>query len=165
VPEFTIKRDLSAASLTVEVLLPTSIDQAFQLWSDPRLLEQWWGPPGYPCTVDDFNLTPGGTVSYAMTGPDGERYPGWWQVIDVEPPFRIHLRDGFGESPTESASQMPVSDTVVTFRAEGDNTNMQMHSSYDSQSALQQVLDLGMEEGLSSALMQIDDLLRAPGQD
>jgi len=55
----------------------TSITNVWQLWADPRLLERWWGPPGFPTTFEHHDLTPGGTITYFMSGPDGgERFDG-----------------------------------------------------------------------------------------
>jgi uncharacterized protein YndB with AHSA1/START domain len=34
----------------------------WQLWADPRQLERWWGPPGYPSTFTEHDLTTGGHV-------------------------------------------------------------------------------------------------------
>ena len=57
----------------------TLIDETrvWQLWADPRLLERWWGPPGFPATFEHHDLTPGGTITYFMSGPDGgDRFDG-----------------------------------------------------------------------------------------
>ena len=40
---------------------------------------------------------PGGRVSYFMTGPDGDKSAGWWQVLAVDPPNRLELKDGFAD--------------------------------------------------------------------
>ena len=65
-------------SLTMEIVAEffAPLDRVWQLISDPRQLERWWGPPTHPATFTDFDLTPGGAVAYFMTGPDGERYHG-----------------------------------------------------------------------------------------
>ena len=36
-------------SITAEFDVP--VERVWQLWSDPRQLERWWGPPTYPSTV------------------------------------------------------------------------------------------------------------------
>ena len=52
------------------------IERVWQLWADPRQLERWWGPPSHPATVERHDLTPGGDVTYFMTGPEGEKHRG-----------------------------------------------------------------------------------------
>src|SRR5659263_474246 len=60
----------------------------------PDQLERWWGPPTYPATVVEHDLTPGGHVTYFMTGPEGERFHGWCRVLEVDPPLSlIHISE------------------------------------------------------------------------
>ena len=32
-----------------------------------------------------------------MTGPDGDKHHGWWEVVAVDPPHRLELEDGFAD--------------------------------------------------------------------
>ena len=56
---------------------------------------------------------------------------------------------------------MPVSQNVFTFEAHDGGTRLVSVSTYESAEALQQVLDMGVVEGASGAMSQIDDLLAA----
>jgi uncharacterized protein YndB with AHSA1/START domain len=67
----SIRKDPAALSMTITTEFDSPIGRVWQLWENPRQLERWWGPPTYPATVVDHDLTPGGKVSYFMTGPDG----------------------------------------------------------------------------------------------
>lgn len=71
------------------------VEQVWRIWSDPRRLERWWGPPRYPATVSEHDLRPGGRVSYFMTGPGSERYHGWWRVLEMQAPV-LHSEAGQG---------------------------------------------------------------------
>ena len=143
-------------SLVITVDFRTDIDSAWQLWSDPRVLEKWWGPPEHPCEISTFEFHPGGEVRYVMTGPDGTTYLGWWQVLDVEAPTRLRIRDGFGESPDVPSSAMPIAISTITFTPVGNTVRMIINSQYDSAEELQRSLDLHMEEGFLAALNQIE---------
>ncbi|WP_066462820.1 SRPBCC family protein [Sanguibacter suarezii] len=74
-------KDADALTMTVVADLDASIDRVWQLWEDPRQLEQWWGPPTWPATFDRHDFVVGGQSRYHMTGPDGERAPGWWRIM------------------------------------------------------------------------------------
>src|SRR5215216_1856932 len=89
-----VDRDPVALTLTIVSEFDAPAARVWQVWADPRQLERWWGPPTYPATVVDHDLTPGGRVTYYMTGPDGEKYHGWWQVIAVDPPHSLEIEDG-----------------------------------------------------------------------
>ena len=63
-----VHKDVEALKLHVTAEFDAPIDRVWQMWEDPRRLERWWGPPTYPATFLDHDLTPGGHVSYYMTG-------------------------------------------------------------------------------------------------
>ena len=89
-----VDRDPVALTLTIVSEFDAPVARVWQVWADPRQLERWWGPPTYPATVVDHDLTPGGRVTYYMTGPDGEKHHGWWRVIPSTRPTRSRLKTG-----------------------------------------------------------------------
>ncbi len=103
----SVRKDPEALTMTIAVELDATVERAWQLWADPRQLERWWGPPTYPATVVDHDLATGGGVTYFMTGPDGDKAHGWWQVLAVEPPNRLELKDGFADAAGTPNETMP----------------------------------------------------------
>src|SRR5256714_9601322 len=93
-----VQKDASALSMTVVADFPASPERVWQLWSDPRQLERWWGPPSYPATVDSHDLRPGGQVAYHMTGPGGDQPRGYWDVLETNPPHSLAFRNGFANA-------------------------------------------------------------------
>ncbi len=155
-----IVTDPRAATLTLTTHFDAPVERVWEVVSDPRKLERWWGPPTYPATVVDHDLRPGGRVTYYMTSPEGEQYHGWWRVIEVSAPTTLRVVDGFGDDPDHAAEGMPTSTMTLTLAGEPDgSTLMSILSQFDSPEALQQVAAMGMEEGLAGAVSQIDGLL------
>ncbi len=115
-PVTEIHKDPVALTMTVISDFPAPPQRIWQLWSDPRQLERWWGPPSYPATVVDHTLTPGGRVTYFMTGPDGERFHGWWQVLAVEAPHRLEIQDGFADDQGQPNPDMPITTMQMTLQ-------------------------------------------------
>jgi uncharacterized protein YndB with AHSA1/START domain len=151
--------DHEAQTLTVTAEYSASVDQVWQLWADPRKLERWWGPPTYPATVQDHDLSVGGQVTYFMTGPEGDKHGGYWRILAVEAPTGLEFEDGFGD-PSAPATGMPITHTRVTISDAGSGvTQMLLESNFPSAEAMDQLLTMGMQEGLTSALGQIDALL------
>ena len=155
-----IQKDVEALTLTVTAEYDVTADRAWQLWADPRQLERWWGPPTYPATVVDHDLRPGGLVSYYMTGPEGDRPHGGWDVLEVDAPRRLVVRDFFADENGVPLEGMPVGGMRVEIAdRDGGGVVVTVVSTFASQEALEQLLAMGMEEGLREAMGQIDAIL------
>ena len=50
--------DPEALTFTITAEFAATPDRIWQLWSDPRQLERWWGPPDWPATFVDHDLIP-----------------------------------------------------------------------------------------------------------
>ena len=154
-----VRLDVDNSTITVVSEFPASPDRIWELWADPRQLEKWWGPPTYPATVVEHDLAPGGVVHYFMTGPEGDKHHGGWRVVNVDAPRRIVLEDYFADDDGSPAAEMPVSTMTVSIEATAAGSRMTIEGRYESTEAMQQVLDMGMEEGIRLAVGQIDPLL------
>jgi uncharacterized protein YndB with AHSA1/START domain len=140
--------------------LDATVERAWQLWADPRQLERWWGPPTYPATVVDHDLATDGRVTYFLTGPDGNKAHGWLQVLDVEPPNRLELKDGFANDDGTPNDAMPTTTMVVTLaERHGGGTLMSVETQFPSLEAMEQLVSMGMDEGMAAAMGQMADIL------
>jgi uncharacterized protein YndB with AHSA1/START domain len=156
----SVRKDPEALTMTLTAELDATVERAWQLWADPRQLERWWGPPTYPATVVDHDLAAGGRVTYFMTGPDGDKAHGWWQVLLVEPPNRLELKDGFADEGGTPNDAMPTTTMVVTLaERDGGGTLMAIETHFPSLQAMEQLVSMGMEEGMASAVGQIAGIL------
>ena len=155
-----VRKDTEAATMEITAEFDAGTDRVWQLWSDPRLLERWWGPPTYPATFVQHDLSPGATITYYMTSPEGERYHGLWRVREVEPAKRLIVEDSFADDQGNVKTDLPTSTFEVSFdERTGGGTTMTILSSFPSKEAMQQVLEMGMEEGMVAAMGQMDPLL------
>ncbi len=155
-----VHKDLDSFTLTIEAEYTAPVEAAWELWADPRKLERWWGPPTYPATVVEHELTPGGSVKYFMTGPEGDQHHGWWRIVSVDAPTQLVFDDGFGDADGNENHDLPVTRATATLTAtEGGGSKLVLESVYPSREALEQVLAMGMEEGITLAMGQQDALL------
>jgi uncharacterized protein YndB with AHSA1/START domain len=155
-----VRKDPHALTMTLDAEFDATPDRVWQLWSDPRQLERWWGPPSYPATFTRHELRPGGRVEYHMTGPEGDQPHAYWEVQQVEPPHSLVVLDGFADEDGTPISEMPVNEFRVTIEAIGSGrTRMSIESTFPSIEAMEQLIAMGMEQGLSEAVGQIDAIL------
>jgi uncharacterized protein YndB with AHSA1/START domain len=160
-PVIDATKDTENRSLTITARFAAPVERVWALYADPRQLERVWGPPTYPATFVEHKLAVGSRCTYFMTSPEGERHGGWWLITDVDEPHRFSFDDGFADADFNPQSELPVGHNDYRFEADGDGTVATYVASYDTTEALQQVLDMGMEQGATLAINQIDDLLES----
>ena len=158
-PVTDVKKDLDALTMTITAEFDASAERVWEMWADPRKLERWWGPPSYPATFVEHDLSPGGRSAYYMTGPEGQKHHGWWEIKEVEPPKRLLIEDGFGEDGTPNEDMPGPASALVTIAEIDGVTTMSIESSFPSREGMEQMLEMGMEQGMTEALGQIDPLL------
>lgn len=161
-PVTDVTPDLDNRTLTITAEFAASVDRVFGVYADPRQMEQIWGPPTYPATVVDHDLSPGGRVTYLMTGPEGDKFYGCWLVRSVDAPHGFSFDDAFTDSSFTINEDLPVSSNDYTFQAlDGDpgRTRATYIATFLTAEGLQQVLDMGVVEGARGSIDQVDDLL------
>jgi len=155
-----VRTDKAALTLSLDAEFEATPERVWQLWADPRQLERWWGPPTYPATFTTHDLTPGSHVAYYMTGPDGDQAHGWWEIVEAQPPHRLVFRDGFAHADGSPNPKFPITAALVSIEEIGSGrTRMSIVSEFPSIDAFEQLAALGMEEGLTQAVGQIDAIL------
>jgi uncharacterized protein YndB with AHSA1/START domain len=155
----SVDKDFDNLALTLVADFDAPIVRVWQLWADPRQLERWWGPPSHPATVEEHDLAPGGDVTYFMTGPDGEIHRGWWLVTSVDPPKSLEFTDGFADQDGTPIADMPTTTVQMRLTEHNGGTRMELRSVFASREQMEQLVDMGMEEGLQQAVGQMDALL------
>jgi uncharacterized protein YndB with AHSA1/START domain len=160
-PVTDVKKDPAALTMTITARFDADAERIWELWSDPRQLERWWGPPSYPATFVEHDLSPGSRSAYYMTGPEGQQHHGWWEIREVDPPRWLRIDDGFADDGTPN-EDMPGPAGITVTIAEADGvTTMSIESTFASREDMEQMLEMGMEQGMTEALGQIDPLLAA----
>ncbi|HEY3726480.1 MAG TPA: SRPBCC domain-containing protein [Solirubrobacteraceae bacterium] len=155
-----IRKDPQSRTMTLEAEFEASAERVWQLWADPRQLERWWGPPTYPATVETHDLRPGGQVRYYMTGPEGDQPRAFWHVDEVEPPHRLVFGWGFAHADGTPNTELPMTTVRVTIdEMDGGKTRMSIESEFPTVEAMEQLAAMGMEEGLTQAVGQLDAIL------
>lgn len=154
--------DAENLTLTFAAEFDASPTRVWELWADPRQLERWWGPPTWPATFVEHSPVEGGSSKYFMTGPEGERSSGWWRFLEVAPPDSLAIEDGFADADGDPDQSMPTIRMNVAFeKVDGDRarTRMTIVNRYASAEQFEKLLEMGMREGMSLAIGQIEGIL------
>jgi uncharacterized protein YndB with AHSA1/START domain len=154
-----VTRDPEALTMTVVADFAADLQRLWQVYVDPRQLERFWGPPEYPATFTRHDAVPGGRSTYRMSGPNGESHGGYWEWISVDALKSFEVRDGFASPDGEPNDQMPSMRMHFVFQETGGGSRVTTTTYFASLEELEQLVEMGMEEGLRSAMGQMDTVL------
>jgi uncharacterized protein YndB with AHSA1/START domain len=158
-PVTDIHSDPEELTVVVTADLAAPVERVWHAYTDPRQLERFWGPPGWPATFSQFDFTVGGRALYSMTGPRGETSSAAWEFTAIDEPNGFTVIDAFvgddGVPVDGGQSRM-----VFSFEASGSGTTMTATSYFATHESLQMVLDMGMVEGMRMAMGQLDAVLQ-----
>jgi uncharacterized protein YndB with AHSA1/START domain len=155
-----VRKDPEKLTMTLDAEFEATPERVWQLWADPRQLERWWGPPGYPATFTALDLRPGARAEYYMTTPEGDTPRGYWDIVEVDPPRRLYARDGFANADGTPNTEMGSGEMHVTIEELGEGrTRMSIENVFPDTATMEQLLAMGQEEGMTEAVGQIDAIL------
>lgn len=131
----------------------------FRTWTEREHLMNWWGPRTWPldyCTVD---LRVGGAWHYRMRGPNGEEAWGKGIYKEIARPERLAYDDYFSDA--DGSENPPAMFLAVDFEDRGGKTLLRSKATFASREHREQVLAMGMVEGLSESLDRLDEHIEA----
>ncbi len=121
----TTKNDLVGNPVRQEVNITRVFDAprelVFKLWTDPELVEKWWGPKDFTNPVCELDAKVGGVIRIVMQGPDGTKYPTRGVFNEITEPERIVFTNV--KEDDEGNAELEVVNTV-TFTEENGKTKM-----------------------------------------
>jgi uncharacterized protein YndB with AHSA1/START domain len=159
-PVTDVSTDAENLTMTVIADFAAPIERVWAAYSDPRQLERFWGPPGWPATFTHWDHTVGGRANYTMNGPRGEKSSGTWEFLAIEEPHRLEVLDAFADEDGEPLADFPSIRMEFTFEPTSGGTRMVNTSHFASAEALEQIVAMGAVEGTRLAMAQIDAVLQ-----
>lgn len=158
-PITSVDKDAATLTMTVVAEFPVPIERLWDAYADPRQLERFWGPPEWPATFSRHDFFPGGRSAYMMTGPDGDTSGGYWEFLHIEPCKSFEVLDGFSHPDGSPNAEMPTMRMVFTFDSTETGSKMTTTTFFDSPEHLEQLIEMGMEEGMRLAMGQMDEVV------
>ena len=156
---FTV--DKAAKKLKIEREFAAPLANVWAAWTQSDLLDQWWAPRPWKTETRSMDFNPGGVWIYAMVGPGGEKH---WCRNDYEsitPLKNFSGRDAFCDDKANINESMPQSFWENEFSEAAEGTLVRIAVSYKELADLEKILEMGMQQGLTSALENLDELLDA----
>ena len=153
---FIVAKD--AKTITVERAFAAMLDTVWAAWTKADILCNWWAPKPYQCVITALDFRAGGQWHFKMTGPNGEE--GWSlaRYEEIQAPERIVYVDSFSDADRNIVP--PESRVTVEFVDRGPKkTLLRMQSVYASNDARDQVIAMGVEQGVGISFDQLEAYL------
>jgi uncharacterized protein YndB with AHSA1/START domain len=132
-------------------------ERVFKAYTDPDAIARWWGPRGWTTENRRMDVRPGGTWHYCMRGPDGAESWGLGVYREVVEPERLVYVDSFSDA---DGNTVPPSMVItVTFAEQGEKTRLTVHTVFSTPEERDQVLEMGVVEGMNETLDRLEELL------
>ena len=113
--------------LEIRHTLRASLEEAFDAWTEPALVEAWWGPHGYRTKVLKLDATEGGSFLFQMTGPSGASCPMSGTYTKIERPTVLAFtvqEHCVADIPDNVSEPERPSRVEVRFEPRGDTTEI-----------------------------------------
>jgi uncharacterized protein YndB with AHSA1/START domain len=155
-----IKNDLVDNPVRQEVNITRIFDAprelVFKMWTDPALVEKWWGPKDFINPVCKLDARVGGSMRIVMQGPDGMKYPTRGIFTEITEHERIvftNIKEG-----DNGEAQLEVLNTV-TFIEENGKTKMTLRATVVNSTPEACGSVDGMNVGWNQSIDRFADLL------
>ena len=151
--------DETTNSIRVEREFDAPRDVVWKAWTTAELLDQWWAPRPYKTVTKSMDFRSGGMWLYYMLSPEGQQH---WCKLEyhvVDPQETFSGLDAFCDEDGVINMDFPRASWKNTFIDQGERTLVTIVASYDSLDDLQTIISMGMREGFTMALSNLDELV------
>jgi uncharacterized protein YndB with AHSA1/START domain len=154
--------------LILERVFNAPRELVFRAFSEAEHLKQWWGPRGWTLPVCKVDFRPGGVWHYCMKCEDerqGDFYgmESWGKAVyeEIVSPEKIVYVDFFSDAEGNEVQNFPSARITMTFEEQDGKTKLVSRARYASVEALQQVMAMGMEQGIKETWDRLAEHLQA----
>lgn len=155
--DFLVDKDKNTLTIRREFLANRQL--VWDAYTKSELLDQWFAPKPFTTKTKSMDFGEGGHWLYAMVEPNGTEYWGRTDYLTIHPIDSYTALDAFCDENGDINHELPRANWDVTFTDKGENAMVQTIVTYDSLADLETIIQMGMQEGMTSTLERLDELL------
>jgi uncharacterized protein YndB with AHSA1/START domain len=136
-------------------------DLVFKAWTDPEMIQKWWGPRGVTNPTCEWEAKPGGKIHIVMLAGEelgdmaGQEWPMTGEFQEVQEPKKLV----FTANAIMDGKEILQHQTTVTLEEEGDKTKMTVHVVVTKTTPEAAGPLSGMEQGWNEQLDKLADFV------
>jgi uncharacterized protein YndB with AHSA1/START domain len=153
------KRDTTNRVLNITRTFEANVEQVWQAWTDPELLALWWAPRPWKTNTRSMDFSEGGTWLYAMEGPEEEMNYARADFKNIKPLESFICTVAFCDENGNVNQSLPVVKWECQFGETVIGTIVHIYITFHSEEELEKLLEMGFEEGFTSAHQNLDEVL------
>ena len=157
--QFDFIADKENNTLTIRREFLAGRQLVWDCYTKRELLDRWFAPKPLTTKTKSMDFREGGHWHYAMVEPNDTEYWGLTEYVKIKPIDYYTALDAFSDANGEINKDLPRADWLVAFTDKGKNTLVETTVTYQSLSDLEQVVQMGMEQGMIATLEKLDELL------
>lgn len=146
-------------TITIHREFAARLQLVWDCYTKSELLDQWFAPKPFTTKTKSMEFREGGHWHYAMIDPEGNEYWGLMNYLRIEPIEHYTALDGFCDETATLNPELPRANWNVTFSDKSQQSLVRTIVTYTSLEDLEKVIQMGMQEGLTSTLERLDELL------
>lgn len=155
--DFLVDKDKN--TITVKKEFAANRQLVWDCYTRSELLDQWFAPQPFTIKTKVMEFREGGHWLYAMVDPDGKAFWGRMDYLRIKPIENYSALDAFCDDKGEINKDLPRAQWNVDFKDLTENSIVETVVTYNSLADLEAVIQMGLKEGLTASLSQLDDLL------
>ena len=148
--------------ITREFAAPRQL--VWDVWTEPKHIERWFGPKGFTTRVDSLDFKVGGRAAYVMIDANGTEYPSTGVYQEIVPIEKIVTTDEFGDGFEEIEAMKAVdlpSGMISTFLFDdlGERTKLTIITAHPTVEDREKHEAMGVVDGWNSSLDKMVEYL------
>nr|WP_295929112.1 SRPBCC domain-containing protein [uncultured Dyadobacter sp.] len=154
---FSVDKENNRVNVEREFAAP--VGKVWAAWTQSELLDQWWAPRPWKARTKSMDFSEGGAWLYAMVGPEGEEH---WAKVEykaIDPQKQFKANDAFCDENGTINTEFAQAIWTNTFTEANGTTTVSVAIQYDKYEDIEQMMQMGFQEGFTMALGNLDELL------
>jgi len=155
--DFTVNKENKTIHITRE--FDANLELVWDAWTNPELLDQWWGPQPWRAETKAMDFREGGFWLYAMVSPEGEKHWSKSNFLSIVKEKSFASKGGFSDENGTINPAFPQNVWENTFTPKENKVRVDMLLTYDTLADLEKEIAMGFKEGMIIDFKQLDELL------
>ncbi len=125
----------------------------FEAYTNPKHVQNWWGPRSITTRVEESDVRPGGRWRYVQVNPDGTEYAFFGEYREVVPPEKLVSTFEFEGMPGHVVVDS------LTLTEDNGKTTLTARSTFDTAEEMEGFLATGAIAGANETYDRLAELL------